>query len=356
MTKIEWTHRAGARGKSWNSLRVKNKETGGVGHFCEKVSPGCRNCYAETFQKRFKNPIRYAAQDAEKVEVFLDQKELLQPLHWKKPKTIFVCSQTDLFLRHYSDEWIDQVFAVMALCPQHTFIVLTKRPERMQSYLASPDTGMRQIMAAYGLGLTPPGWRPEQQDSIHASAHLPLPNAWLGTSVEDQATADERIPVLLDTPAVVRFISAEPLLGPVSFEGRFVEHPSPAYHVNWIEKLDWVIVGGESGHKASPMHPDWARSLRDQCKAANVPFFFKQHGAWVPWEAADAPFWQSQNGEYRDGHSLFPCDMESDPNWNDGLSFVSDDAAHVVFQKVGKKVAGRLLDGQEHNAFPEVIL
>ncbi|KZC97210.1 hypothetical protein AUP40_04535 [Thalassospira xiamenensis] len=376
MTKIEWTQRPGTKGETWNPIRARNKATGGTGHFCTKVSAGCQNCYAADFQKRFKNPVRYAAQDADQVEIFLDAIVVRQPLMWKKPRTIFVCSMTDLFYEGHCDEWIDDIFAIAALCPQHTFIVLTKRIEATRQYMTSIDNndggrleGFRDAMiegAAQRIHFE----RTREDPSMWLAVHLPLPNVWIGTSAEDQATAIERIPTLLTTPAAVRFISAEPLLGPVELDNLIIaDLPTGEWSFNCLDNegldieddeafkgatIDWVICGGESGHKARTMHPDWARSLRDQCKAASVPFFFKQWGAWLPWESADAPFWLSQNDAYVDGHNLFPSEMESDPNWNDGLSFVSDGESHAVFQKVGKKAAGRLLDGVEHNAFPTV--
>ena len=362
MTKIEWTHRAGTKGESWNPIKARNKKTGGIGHFCTKVSKGCNNCYAANFQPRFKNPVRYAKQDADQVEIFLDETVLMQPLRWNKPRTIFVCSMTDLFYEGHPIEWLWRVWAVMALAPQHTFIVLTKRISHANTALVNrlrmgdPDIckAINQIPAFLG--------------NRKGALEMPLPNVWIGTSVEDQATADHRIPHLLNTPAAVRFLSVEPLLGKIVLHDDWLPPMFPVSdpllpRSEWgstpihglYPHIDWIICGGESGLNARPMHPDWARSLRDQCKTVNVPFFFKQWGAWLPWEGADAPFWLSQNGGYQDGHSLFPCDMESDPDWDDGLSFVSDDEAHVVFQKVGKKVAGRLLDGQEHDAFPEAL-
>uniref|UniRef100_UPI0032B1BC34 DUF5131 family protein n=1 Tax=uncultured Thalassospira sp. TaxID=404382 RepID=UPI0032B1BC34 len=272
MTKIEWTQREGTKGKTWNPMRARNKKTGGVGHFCEKVSPGCKNCYAETFQKRFKNPVRYAAQDADQVEVFLDQKKLVQPIGWKKPATIFVCSQTDLFLHHYKNEWIDQVFAVMALCPQHTFIVLTKRIKTAHQYMTSIGgvddvrlDGFRDAMVE-GMAQKIYHDRTGEDPSMWLAVHFPLPNVWLGVSVEDQAAADQRIPVLLDTPAAVRFLSVEPLLGPVNIEPWIGEAICASTYQaagenfdrcdmtgNPCDGISWCIVGGESGHNARPM-------------------------------------------------------------------------------------------------------
>ena len=558
MTKIEWTD------ETWTPIRARNRETGGVGHFCVHVSPGCQHCYAERMQPRFGNPVRFAAQDRERVDLFLDEKVLAKPLHWRRSRMIFVCSMTDLFADFVPDEWIDKVMAVMALCPQHTFQVLSKRPARMQNYLSSPKTvariaalvehathgqrndlaakrairdrsqwanlahseasrarrdegrrlsqrGENQSVPASASGISDQGrlssshgdnrWsedrhrrsshslgeseRPDSRGSDDQSqkrsqggqpaeqsrardlfgtahsrhrglerkseptegqqtsedvssrggcsgdtsvaagrlndqgdsralrhedqgdfrdlqpedleAHLdwPLPNMWAGTSCEDQARADERIPHLLDTPAAVRFVSAEPLLShldlspwlgsenenhegggiglsgssdgrtgnrrsghdlasvgaslesmgeddggdpmpttpsgarrrrlssstrddrpqesvgmraPVGVaplsradtgraydqsQGRAQETESsrqpgardhiatsaardPIPGMEAREKLSWVIVGGESGPNARPMHPDWARSIRDQCQAAGVPFFMKQ--------------------------------------------------------------------------------
>lgn len=365
MTKIEWTHRPNSTGKTWNPLRARNKKTGGVGHFCEKVSTGCQNCYAEPFQKRFKNPVRYAAQDAGQVEVFLDEKTLNQPAGWKKPATVFVCSQTDLFLRHYSNEWIDQVFAVMALCPQHTFIVLTKRHDRMHAYFQKHFTRHKcGAIAAKVTGKMHPGGHDCDPDVCNMP--FPLPNVWLGVSVEDQAAANERIPVLLDTPAAVRFLSVEPLLGPVDLtdivtpvRDGVTDHFNALDHIeakmfeddpNGLPALDWVIVGGESGHNARPMHPDWARSLRDQCKAAGVPFFFKQWGAWAPGQTHPVP---AMSGE------LIPLSTVSSSNRNErGKMFYiagrGPDRHADLLRKSNKKKSGRSLDGVEHNEWPEV--
>jgi len=383
MTKIEWTQRPGTKGETWNPIRAKNKATGGTGHFCTKVSAGCQNCYAADFQKRFKNPARYAAQDAEQVDLFLDETVLMQPLRWKKPRTIFVCSMTDLFYEGHPIEWIWNVWAVMALAPQHTFIVLTKRISYANTalvnrlHMGDPAIckAINQIPAFLG--------------NRKGALEMPLPNVWIGTSVEDQATADHRIPHLLNTPAVVRFISAEPLLGPLQIErwlniawqcsgcrGYFSgtwqrtcpdcgktnywcgshkfngrkRDKNPIRPPQSGQGLDWVICGGESGHKARPMHPDWARSLRDQCKASSVPFFFKQWGAWIPQigaknDISDNPeiskyVWKEWNPDERKWED-WPY-----PMWCDDL----DPEQSVI--KVGKKAAGRELDGQQHNDYP----
>lgn len=360
MTKIEWTQRPGTKGETWNPIRATDKQTGGTGHFCVKVSAGCQNCYAADFQKRFNNKVRYAAQDADKVELFLDEIALLKPLHWKKPRTIFVCSMTDLFYEGHDDDWIDQVFAVMALCPQHTFIVLTKRIKTAHQYMTSIGgvddvrlDGFRDAMVE-GMAQKIYHDRTGEDPSMWLAVNFPLPNVWLGVSVEDQAAANQRIPVLLDTPAAVRFLSVEPLLGPVDLtdivtpvrEG-VTDHFDALDHIeakmfeddtNGIPALDWVIVGGESGHNARPMHPDWARSLRDQCKTAGVPFFFKQWGAFAP--------------GYSDGKGFVQHSERYLPDGTDLFNRLDPEKARETAAKVGKKRAGRLLDGVEHNEWP----
>ena len=341
MTKIEWTHRAGTKGETWNPIRARNKATGGVGHFCTKVSKGCDNCYAANFQKRFKNPIRYAKQDTDQVEIFLDETVLTQPLRWKKPRSIFACSMTDIFHEAHQYDWMHKILAVAALCPQHTFIILTKRPEAAFEKLSEDEDAAYEI-AIEAADIIPPGY---DLTDIHMTLECgewrlkswPLPNVWLGVSVEDQGTAIKRIPILLETPAAVRFISAEPLLGAVNIESwiglaicasTYQTANEEFYRCdmtgNPCEGISWVIVGGESGHNARPMHPDWARQLRDQCKAAGVPFFFKQWGAW-----------SSKRGE---------------GNHECQIVWPSHDAGSggTIMARVGKKAAGREIDGIQH--------
>jgi protein gp37 len=291
-SKIEWTE------ATWNPV------TG-----CTKVSPGCDHCYAETFAERWRGVPGHHFERG--FDVTLRPERLTQPLHWKRPRRVFVNSMSDLFHEAVPDEYIVAVFGTMAQTPQHTYQVLTKRHGRMRSLLGG---GMFRQRFAFG-------W--------------PLPNVWLGVSVEDQKWADIRIPALLRTPAAVRFLSCEPLLGPVDLKrsvwtmGSERGHGLTASFVHAggccdrFHGIDWVIAGGESGPGARPMVPAWARSLRDQCTDAGVPFFFKQWGAhrWV-------------------AHSVY------------------DDATQcwvergIEPQRVSKKLAGRLLDGREWNEFP----
>lgn len=238
-TKIEWT---GKGGKTWNPV------TG-----CTPVSPGCANCYAARMAKRLK--AMGQAKYRNEFQVTCHPDALDEPSHWRKSCRVFVCSMGDLFHEDVPDKFIEDVFNVIGANPQHVFQVLTKRPERMRAYM-----------------------RTGRWTFCH---HL-----WLGVSVEDQQRADERIPLLLDTPAAVRFLSIEPMLGPIDLDGRSdPRHPnSQAWdylnkvtgHVHTVP--DWIIVGGESGPGARPMHLGWVRSIRDQCVAAGVPFFFKQWG------------------------------------------------------------------------------
>lgn len=351
---IEWTD------ATWNPT---------VG--CSIVSPGCTNCYAmhvaAGLERRFgSEKYRGLTKSVNgnivwTGEVRLDDDALLQPLKWKRGRKIFVNSMSDLFHESLSDEQIDKVFAVMALCPQHIFQVLTKRAERMRDYITTAnrchiigDQMMR--LAKIGAGFKCVSW--------------PFLNVWLGVSAERQQEADERIPHLLATPAAVRFVSAEPLLGPLDLSrmpfingdprhkrdaltgfsylfGRGVDgHPDATIEVKkpLMSRLDWIIVGGESGKHARPMHPDWARSLRDQCAAADVPFFFKQWGEHAPMVLIEdgidpaTPWRESPGGNV---------------SWMiDELRVPADERPRVAFWKVGKKAAGRLLDGKEHNEFP----
>lgn len=347
-TKIEWAD------ASWNPIRARNRETGKIGHYCEHLSPGCVHCYSETFNRRgIGAGVAFQRQNRDKVELFLDETMLTQPLRWKKPRRIFPCSMTDLFADFVPDEWIDRIFAVMALCPQHTFTLLTKRAERMRRYLSlarAHPVGLAALEQTLNSMAKNPRSKVGEgcvlQGDIPHLKVWPLPNVWLGVSVEDQPRANERIPHLWATPAARRFISAEPLLGPIDLTqidlgngayldaldgGMYMELPRgwrPAHPIPGAVRLDWVITGGESGPNARPMHPDWARSLRDQCVTAQVPFFFKQWGDWRGDDKHDLRFTPDNT---RDCHI-----------WPDAA------AAYLV----GKRAAGRLLDGVEWSEMP----
>jgi protein gp37 len=246
---------------------------------CTKISPGCAHCYIETTP-----PFRMAGRKFVKghIPLLLHADRLDKPLHWKKPRRVFVNSLSDLFHEDVPDEFIDRVFAVMALCPQHTFQVLTKRAERMAGYCARSHRRTQESAAEAG-------WISKGDGFRCAAWPWPLPNVWLGVSCEDQQRADERIPWLLKAPAAVRFISAEPLLGPIDFR-RAWRHDGCGYDAGGLELYcsgcgepgkiaDWVIVGGESGRGARPCNVAWIRSIIDQCKAAGVACFVKQLGS-----------------------------------------------------------------------------
>jgi len=346
-TSIEWTD------KVWNPV------TG-----CTKVSQGCKNCYAERiFPRAYGHSVMVRPIGEEKprwrkfTDVETHSDRLDQPLHWKKPARIFVNSMSDLFHEAVPFEFIDQVWAVMALADKHTYQILTKRPERMHAYF-NTDPVERIPEIAYDLWTQhlAPGamgslktWV-EHGESLFDLDAWPLPNVHLGVSVEDQPTAEERIRRLLQTPAAVRFISAEPLLGPIEGLQRWFccEPASKETHLH-LPCMDWVIAGGESGPGARPMHPDWARSLRDQCVAAGVPFFFKQWGEWAPLGPITGKITNDQlvrincSDEYRsaivdvDGQILPTCGAKSKA-W--------------MMERVGKKAAGHMLDGREWREFP----
>jgi protein gp37 len=326
---IEWTD------MTWNPIRG-----------CSRVSEGCRNCYAQNVAYRFSKPgmpYHGLAQltngrpnwtgKVELVESVLDA-----PLRKRKPQRIFVNSMSDLFHEGLDDGDIFRVFDVMSRAKQHTFQVLTKRPGRMKNFM----------------------------DQLADTAYGVLPNVWLGVSVEDQAAADERIPLLLQTPAAVRFLSVEPILGPVDIAKFF---PAPticgadkmpketlaalvkvahrAASEAGVPLIDWCIVGGESGPGARPMHPEWARSLRDQCQAAGVPFFFKQWGEWA--NGSDCR--RKELCLYRDGRSC-KFTKEAIEKEEDRAGKVHRLSGGIVMSKVGKKASGRLLDGREWNEMP----
>lgn len=308
-TGIEWTE------ATWNPV------TG-----CTKVSAGCKHCYAERDWARLQHLPAYAGRAFTDVATHADR--LDQPLRWQRPRRIFVNSMSDLFHADIHDDFIGMVFRTMARAPQHTFQVLTKRPERMQFLMTHPR--MRGFV-----------------DDV---APWPLPNVWLGVSVEDQEAADERIPLLLQTPAAVRWVSAEPLLGPVDLSSHLM---CLCGMCGGDAPLRWVVVGGESGPKARPMHPQWARDLRDQCAAASVPFLFKQWGEWAPRSECYHTLTCGQAAaDFDPGATKWPCIRLTAAGRNGRDLANACDGDDCYMQKVGKKLSGRALDGALHDGYP----
>lgn len=344
-TNIEWTE------ATWNPIRG-----------CSRVSEACRNCYAETLAKRFSGKgqpyeglIARTGQWNGKV-AFIDHK-LDEPLRWQKPQMIFVNSTSDLFHEALSNEQIAAVFGVMAAAPKHTFQILTKRPGRMHEWFQWHASQVREK----DLRFEP--WRiceAEAQEYIPdlsaagTGSPWPLQNVWLGVSVEDQKTADERIPLLIETPAAVRWISAEPLLGEIRLQGLArgeameqgeyrqylaIEGTKENPYRDNSGRINWVVAGGESGAKARPMHPDWPRTLRDQCSAASVPFLFKQWGEWAP-QLECTTTKGAENALY----------MDSDGTTRNARFGARNGA--VTIQRNGKKATGRKLDGRTWDGYP----
>lgn len=325
-SKIEWTN------ATWNWI---------IG--CSVVSPGCTNCYAMREAYRFSfNPAvpRYAGL-TEMVNgkavwtgdvATAGRHILLAPVRWRRPRMIFVNSMGDLFHENVPDEWIDETFAVMAIANWHRFQVLTKRSARMRRYLNDPETAGRVAHRAWAIiaeaKARPDGWT------------WPLPNVWVGVSAEDQRRADERIPDLLETPAAVRWVSAEPLVGRIILPGAWLGQGDNGSFGSG--RLDWFVVGGESGPSARPAHPDWVRLLRDQCVLSETAFFFKQWGAWVPGTV------------YSEGNSMgHATHQDGQEHRGRRTHWWSGDAAGgVISSFVGGK-GGRLLDGEQWSQYPK---
>ncbi len=345
-TGISWTD------ETWNPV---------VG--CSIVSPACTHCYAMAMAARIERMSGGKTHYAGTTKVvngkpvwtgklaLAPDHILTAPLRWKRPRRVFVNSMSDLFHEEMPEEWIDRVFAVMALAPQHTFQILTKRPQRMRAYLTKDWAAATRRHVE---GLTLPTFSratADTQDRLrrYTSPGFPHPleNVWLGVTAEDQARADERIPILLSTPAAVRFVSAEPLLGPIQLAEI---RPDLTMMINaltgvgrhllgyagQVAGLDWVIAGGESGPGARPTHPDWVRSIRDQCAEAGVAFHFKQWGCWAPNETGHPITGQPTSGR---SHGQFVSHTFADG---------------VLMNRTTVTMAGRTLDGKIHDAFPEV--
>lgn len=307
-SKIEWTEH------TWNPV------TG-----CTKISEGCRNCYAENMAKRF------GGEDAFKVALHPEKLDI--PLNRKKPTTYFVCSMSDLFHDDVPFEFIDHIWAIMALTPHHTYQVLTKRPERMYNYFERHFTRHKigSIAVKYTKKFHPDG---HGCDPDICNGVSPLNNVWLGVTAENQKEANQRVPILLSTPAALRFVSIEPMLEKINLEMLLDSKSNDRFRtvysalcgkktlwdtINLLaeeqtEKIDWVIGGGESGQKARPLNPLWVKDLQEQCTQANVPFFFKQ--------------------------------------WGEFSNYEEDGFIHM--DRVGKKQAGYLIDGMEYREMPRI--
>ncbi len=348
-SKIEWTD------ATWNPV------TG-----CSVVSPGCTNCYAMRLAgtrmrghaSRLGLTVETKAGPVWNGLVRFNEAWLDQPLRWKRPRRVFVCAHGDLFHEGVPNAWLDRVFAVMALAPQHSFQVLTKRAARMRAYI---DGLTRQEWWKARLGEAS-GAEMRRGDGTFPT--WPLSNVWLGVSAEDQQRADERVPDLLATPSAVRFASAEPLLGPIDFtklqtfgggqldalRGMWATYPiverdgRAALLTKALARLDQIIVGGESGPGSRPMHQQWAGSIRDQCASAAAAFFFKQWGEWLPVTLYDID----------GGPEVFEADDGRPEGAFAGVHVATRALAGQWFACVGKARAGRLLDGRIHDAMPGV--
>jgi protein gp37 len=281
-TGIQWTD------ATWNPIRG-----------CSRVSEGCRNCYAELIASRFSGPgqayeglarRRSNGEPQWTGEVTVIDRHMLDPLRWRTPRRIFVNSMSDLFHEKVRVETLDEIFAVMALAPHHTFQILTKRPERMLRYLSGQEGGrdVSPDTARYGISLSALGVTidmHERKKRIGAGLLMgddglkvwPLPNVWLGVSVENQEAADERIPLLLQTPAAIRFLSCEPLLGALDLSLYLEEEGY--IDDQYVRPVDWVIAGGESGKSARPCNVEWITAIVADCDLNGVACFVKQLGA-----------------------------------------------------------------------------
>lgn len=369
-TGISWTDR------TWNPV---------VG--CTKVSQGCKHCYAKTLHDRRHKAVLKGkpqapqySQPFETVQLMYDR--LTDPLSWRAPSRVFVNSVSDLFHETVPFEFIDLVFGIMMISPRHTYQLLTKRPARMREYFARLDAHKHKWPHVYQLhaatsdhffSINSKESREHSnrvgREPFYGKDHTPWPlnNVWLGVSVENQAAADERIPLLLETPAAVRFLSCEPLLGPINvidtvghalLDQLGITYGGKVTRLSGVPAVDWVIAGGESGEGARPMHPDWARSLRDQCTGAGVAFHFKQWGEFREYELGGAEPQLTYTGTMEaDVHAA----LAYKPVWVDARGRVFTDPDNLpaetpcrLLEHVGTRRAGRVLDGRTWDEFPEV--
>ncbi|MBY0285627.1 MAG: phage Gp37/Gp68 family protein [Mycobacteriaceae bacterium] len=332
---------------------------------CTPISPGCDHCYAARHAHRFAGTKAWP----NGFEVTLWPDRLDQPLRWRAPRKVFVCSTGDLFHAEVPDDYIARVWAVMASSGAHTFQVLTKRHARMRALLNNPR--FWEDVNSHWLNLV--GTGPARKQYPPDLSRRFLPNVWLGVSIESQYWADRRIPALLATPAARRYLSMEPLLELVGLRQALRTWTPPADHPAWDgsrlrvrEVLHWVIVGGESGPGARPMHPDWARSVRDECIDAEIPFFFKQFGEYLPVPVVDDDsFTCGRAYDYPGGSRRSPAIRDNAPDTaapRGGRLRLLEPGEHTattvlldrdtIAVRVGKLRAGRVLDGRTWDQYP----
>jgi protein gp37 len=319
---------------------------------CTRVSPGCDHCYAAEQAKR--NPATFGSWEPGGARKRTSAANWEQPRRWNRAAErtgtrprVFCASMADVFDNQVPEEWRWSLWRLIASTPNLDWLLLTKRPQNITRMLPEPTLASM-----------------EDAEAGPWHAPWPWPNVWLGTTVENQAEADRRIPHLLAAPVAKRFLSCEPLLGPVYLRfvhdeetGEVIEGGFPMFGAKPTNRLHWVIAGGESGRGARPMHPDWARSLRDQCAAAGVPFFFKQWGEWrefpTPDDSPTGVEADSEEAEAIYAQAIKPGFITRSGTFIAELDDLPDDGTPCrLMERIGKKTAGRLLDGREHSEVP----
>lgn len=352
-SKIEWTN------STWPVV------TG-----CTPISTGCDNCYAARHARRFGGTKAWP----NGFDVTLWPERLDQPMRWRAPRKVFVCATGDLFHEKVPDEYIAHVFAVMQSCATHTFQVLTKRHGRMRSLLKSAQ--FWSAVTDFGEHVMAQRPSREQYWPNHGQQRGFLSNVWLGVSVESQYWADRRIPALLDTPAAVRYLSMEPLLEHVALRQALRKWTPPQDHPAWDgqrlnvrEVLHWVIAGGESGPQARPLHPDWVRGIRDECVQADIAFYFKQFGEYLPVAVTDDELFRFGRAyDHPLGGRRSPVIRVPAPGattlrgGHERLLEVGERTTNTVLLdrdtiavRVGKRRAGRILDGWTWDQYPPAV-
>lgn len=302
---------------------------------CQKVSAACDHCYAEAWAKRFNGPDwgphaerrRTSPSTWAQPRKWQREADAFEALH-ERPRFVFCASLADVFDNAVPKEWRDDLWELIRECDRLVWLMLTKRPQNIRDMLPA-DWG--------------DGW----------------PHIWLGATIESQSVADKQLPWLASIPTQRRFLSCEPLLGPLNL--RAAGFASILPNVDQIgspyfSAVDWVIAGGESGSHARPSHPDWFRSLRDQCALNETAFLFKQWGEWIPYEFGQPPELNAQNGDWLDKNLLpdFNTGEAQREGWSDALMHAGKETA--IHKRVGKKAAGRALDGEIHDGRPEALI